>query len=86
MTKQQENNLDKKSGIKNLDFFISIHDLRHSHTSMLVHLGENPKMIQERFRARKYRNDVRKIFSFIPKTRCRACEKIRSNKLVIIYP
>lgn len=48
MTKQQENNLDKKSGIKNLDFFVSIHDLRHSHTSMLVHLGENPKMIQER--------------------------------------
>ncbi|OJG72084.1 hypothetical protein RV12_GL001056 [Enterococcus quebecensis] len=28
--------------------FISIHDLRHSHASMLVHLGENPKMIQER--------------------------------------
>ncbi|WP_333908805.1 tyrosine-type recombinase/integrase [Enterococcus sp. 5H] len=25
-----------------------MHDLRHSHTSMLVHLGENPKMIQER--------------------------------------
>lgn len=27
---------------------ISIHDLRHSHASLLVYLGENPKMIQER--------------------------------------
>ncbi|WP_438758846.1 site-specific integrase [Enterococcus sp. AZ126] len=27
---------------------ISIHDLRHSHASLLVYLGENLKMIQER--------------------------------------
>ncbi|MFD1901349.1 tyrosine-type recombinase/integrase [Enterococcus termitis] len=25
-----------------------MHDLRHSHASLLVYLGENPKMIQER--------------------------------------
>lgn len=28
--------------------FISVHDLRHSHASLLVYLGENSKMIQER--------------------------------------
>ncbi|GGC90659.1 site-specific integrase [Enterococcus wangshanyuanii] len=28
--------------------YISVHDLRHSHASLLVYLGENPKMIQER--------------------------------------
>lgn len=27
---------------------ISVHDLRHSHASLLVHIGENPKMIQKR--------------------------------------
>ncbi|MGX7200521.1 site-specific integrase [Enterococcus nangangensis] len=27
---------------------ISIHDLRHSHASLLIHLGENPKMLQKR--------------------------------------
>lgn len=27
---------------------ISVHDLRHSHASLLIHLGESPKMIQKR--------------------------------------
>lgn len=27
---------------------ISFHDLRHSHASLLIHIGESPKMLQKR--------------------------------------
>lgn len=42
---------------------IRVHDLRHSHASLLIELSFSPLLTS---RTRKYRNNIKYIFSSIP--------------------